>query len=535
MTTITTLPLDQILQRSDFNPRDSAADSGIATLAASIKARGFLQPIVVRQAEDGYWLVDGERRFLAAHHLDLVEVPVIVREYEDDERRESQELIDAVTANAQRVQLTPVEEGQAFVKLRAEKFSVAEIATQMGVTQAIVKDRLALLTLPGEVLQLVADGKLQQGHVKVLLGMLPYGTHLAVRMAEAYVESDITAKLAAERPIWIKGCNAERGLWVTTGYVPLESIPLNDAMKDTIDALDAFDACPSGIDLEPADIVEGITAGCIYGPTFDHEALAYQRAPVVITSREWLVSKAEDELRAHAKEMEQHKAADAEVAQAHAGTIDSPDEVREPDGTVRPKSELEQKVEREQAKREELKLRRAAQSRNLAVGQKLMENLPEKVTLETALTLAGIVLEKVGANRLADNGVAFLLPQFATIEGEGEKGKPFHNKQGARKFVNAFVCEGTTPDEVIGRLMAILVSVEVVDKGAATPSTKPYSPIPEWKRETLLPFKDAIKGTHANKDAPKYASRLKELAASERAEAQKHAAEAQAKQNAKGE
>lgn len=516
-TTLTTLPLDQILTRSDFNPRQDADQASIATLAASIKARGMLQPLVVRQNGQGYYLVDGERRFLAAHYLDLAEVPVHVKSYDDaDPRRESEELIDAVTANAQRVQLTAVEEGQAFVKLRAERYSVKEIAAQMGVPEKLVKDRLALMTLPGEVLQLVSDGKLQQGHVKVLLGMLPYGTHLAVRMAEAYAELGWTVKDATERPIAIKGANPERGLWVTTGHIRLEDVPLPDAVRDLNAELGQWDQAVSGVRLAPEDIAAGITAGVVYGPTFDPEAESYRAAPVVVTSLEWLQDRVSDAIATAHGRLTEHKLADAEHAKEHAGTIDSPDEVREPDGTVRPKTELEQKVEREQERNAELKARRAAQARNLAVGQKLMENLPATFTLEAALTVAGIVLEKVGVNRLADNGIAFILPQFATLDGEAEKAKPRHDKQQARKFVNAFVCEGTTADEVMARLLAVLASVDVVDRGAATASTAPYSVIPEWRGETLRPFQAALKGTHVAKTIPKPGCRLRDLALADR-------------------
>ena len=158
-------PIEQ-LHPNDSQPRFVFRDEDMAELAASIRERGVLQPILVRVRYDGaYEIVAGERRWRASQMAGLHTVPVIVRELTDVEVAEI-----AIVENVQRADLTAIEEARAYEVLMARFGRTQEAVAQVvGKSRSHVANMLRLLTLPGEVQNLVVEEKLSAGHARALI------------------------------------------------------------------------------------------------------------------------------------------------------------------------------------------------------------------------------------------------------------------------------------------------------------------------------------------------------------------------------
>jgi len=188
------IPLSDI-GPNPFQPRTRFDDDAIKELAASIRATGVLQPVLVRsKGIDSFQLVAGERRLRAAGIAGLSRIPAIVRDVDD---REMMEL--ALVENIQREDLNPIEEARAYQTL-IEKLSMTHdnVSERVGKQRSSITNALRLLGLPPEVQEMVSRGTLSAGHARALLGLESSGDQLAaaryvhtkgfsVRRTEAFV------------------------------------------------------------------------------------------------------------------------------------------------------------------------------------------------------------------------------------------------------------------------------------------------------------------------------------------------------------
>ncbi|MFT5175747.1 MAG: ParB family chromosome partitioning protein [Gammaproteobacteria bacterium] len=161
------LPVDMI-QRGRFQPRLQMDDEALASLAASIRERGVLQPIVVRPLAAGrFEIIAGERRWRASQQAGLAHVPVIVREVDDEDA-----LAIALIENIQRENLNAMEEAVALKRL-VDEFGLthARVAEAVGRSRAAVSNLLRLLDLNDDVRGLVESGALDMGHARALLAI----------------------------------------------------------------------------------------------------------------------------------------------------------------------------------------------------------------------------------------------------------------------------------------------------------------------------------------------------------------------------
>ncbi|HXQ63701.1 MAG TPA: ParB/RepB/Spo0J family partition protein [Steroidobacteraceae bacterium] len=211
------LPLD-LLQRGKFQPRLDMRPESLAELAASIKAQGIVQPIVVRPLgtprpteSQRYEIIAGERRWRAAQLAGLLEIPAIVRRV-PDEAAVAMSLIE----NIQRENLNPLEEAGALDRLITEfELTHQAAADAVGRSRTAVTNLLRLLELADEVKALVADRSLEMGHARALLGLtnrrqqaevgaLVAKKALSVRETEALVRRLLAPshdRSAAEAPV----------------------------------------------------------------------------------------------------------------------------------------------------------------------------------------------------------------------------------------------------------------------------------------------------------------------------------------------
>lgn len=157
----------QLIDPNPLQPRTVFQPERLEELADSIRANGIIQPLIVQRRGDRYQLVAGERRWRAAKIAEVMEVPVIVREYADDRLLEL-----ALIENIQREDLNPIETAQAFERLGREmKLSHEEIGRRTGKDRTTITNLLRLLKLPDEVQLLVAEQRLSMGHARAILAL----------------------------------------------------------------------------------------------------------------------------------------------------------------------------------------------------------------------------------------------------------------------------------------------------------------------------------------------------------------------------
>ncbi len=162
-----TLPTTAI-QPGRYQPRKTMDPARLEELAASIKAQGLIQPVVVRAiGGDRYELIAGERRWRAAQKAGLVEISALVKVV-PDQAVVAMSLIE----NIQREDLSPLEEAMALQRLIAEfKLTHQQTADAVGRSRASVSNLLRLLDLPAEVKRLLDEGKLEMGHARALASL----------------------------------------------------------------------------------------------------------------------------------------------------------------------------------------------------------------------------------------------------------------------------------------------------------------------------------------------------------------------------
>ena len=150
-----------------FQPRKVFGKEQMEELTNSIKERGIIQPIIVRRQADKYEIVAGERRWQAAQNAGLHEVPIVEIQADDLKSLEF-----AIVENVQRDDLNPIEEANGYKRLIDEfNYDHEKVAKFIGKSRAHITNCLRLLTLPSEVIKLIEDKKISQGHAKILVGL----------------------------------------------------------------------------------------------------------------------------------------------------------------------------------------------------------------------------------------------------------------------------------------------------------------------------------------------------------------------------
>ena len=189
------IPIDEI-GANPAQPRVRFDDEAIRELAASIKASGVLQPVIIRRdPAGGYQLVAGERRLRAAGFAGLERIPALIRDVPDGRMLEF-----ALIENIQREDLNPIEEAKAFRSLTDEAgLTHDQVSERVGKQRTSITNSIRLLSLPPEVQDMVSRGTLSAGHARALLPLSSSGEILgaaryvsskgfSVRRTEAFVQ-----------------------------------------------------------------------------------------------------------------------------------------------------------------------------------------------------------------------------------------------------------------------------------------------------------------------------------------------------------
>jgi ParB family chromosome partitioning protein len=190
--TLAELALSEI-HANGRQPRKDFERDAVSGLAESIKAQGLIQPVVVRpRLEGGYELIAGERRWRAAREAGLVSLPAVIREADDRDT-----LLLGLVENVAREDLSPVEEARAYALLLDEfGLSIGDIAVRVGKARPTVSNRLRLLELPDDVLELLHRNELSEGHARAVLAVPDHDGQR--RLAKQIVRDGMSVR-AAER------------------------------------------------------------------------------------------------------------------------------------------------------------------------------------------------------------------------------------------------------------------------------------------------------------------------------------------------
>lgn len=191
---IGTLPIEQI-QANKQNPRSIFSEDELVDLANSIKEKGILQPIIVRQREnnESYEVIAGERRWRAAQIAQLDNVPVIIKNLTDDDALEI-----AIIENVQRSNLNPIDEASGYKRLLdIYNYTQDDLSRVIGKSRSYVANILRLSNLPIKVQELLSSGKLTIGHARALissndpekLASIVISRGLSVRQTEDLIKS----------------------------------------------------------------------------------------------------------------------------------------------------------------------------------------------------------------------------------------------------------------------------------------------------------------------------------------------------------
>jgi ParB family transcriptional regulator, chromosome partitioning protein len=201
------LPIEKIVPNPD-QPRRHFDDTALAELAASIKEKGVIQPLIVRAKGDMFEIVAGERRWRATQRAQVHDVPVVIRDFTDTEVLEI-----AIIENIQRADLNPVEEAAGYRALM-DRFGHTQekLAEAMGKSRSHIANLMRLLSLPDDVQGMLRDGRLSAGHARALitsdnasaLARKVVTEGLSVRQTEALVKKGDSEKPKAKPRVYEK-------------------------------------------------------------------------------------------------------------------------------------------------------------------------------------------------------------------------------------------------------------------------------------------------------------------------------------------
>ncbi|QJR16967.1 ParB/RepB/Spo0J family partition protein [Usitatibacter palustris] len=217
------------LKPGKFQPRTRMDDASLAELAESIKARGVIQPIIVRPVDDSqYEILAGERRWRAARIAGLERVPAIVRSVSDDAA-----LGIGLIENIQREDLSPIEEAKGLRRL-IDEFHITheEAARAVGRSRAAVTNLLRLLELAAAVQEMVLDGRLDMGHARALLSL---GKARQVELAERIIALGLSVR-DAERLAQDAGAAPKAGAKPGRAKLDADSRRLQEELSEALGA-----------------------------------------------------------------------------------------------------------------------------------------------------------------------------------------------------------------------------------------------------------------------------------------------------------
>ena len=223
------LNLNEIVPNK-YQPRKNFDEENLNDLVNSIKERGVIQPIIVRESNSEnskYEIIAGERRWLAAQKAGLREIPVVITNADDLKSLEF-----AIVENVQRHDLNPLEEAQGYKRLIDEfAYDQDKVSKFIGKSRSYISNSLRLLNLPKEVLDYVEQKKITAGHAKILVGL-----DNAAFLANKFIEKKLSVRQAENLVKILRKSDKNKGKVIDPNIQELENsisekIGLNVSIK----------------------------------------------------------------------------------------------------------------------------------------------------------------------------------------------------------------------------------------------------------------------------------------------------------------
>lgn len=460
------LPVVKI--RAGDNPRKTVDDESQAALTDSVRQLGVITPITVRRSEDGegWTLIAGQRRLMAALSVGLETIPALVVYEEDEDRRKA----IAVVENLHRDPLKPMEEARAFQEASAT-MAPAQIAAAYSISEQTVRDRIGLLSLPESLHELIDSGVIPLGATRVLAKITEHDEKLGEACAYAIATEKVGIGQFASSPNWALQ-NAVR-MWNA---------------ENTEDFLLLFPATASEINVDETgwgqDLVDEVAADAAtvhdayeWSPVLPEEAIIQARAYgslleistsdgqdyQYITDPEWLF---EHGKKALAEKAERLRKAPNTV------TRSSTKKVKKADMTD------EQREEHDRKRQEEAEAKHNAISDNEALGAKLLGKLQPKLDKRTMYLIARVLGEK-WADAIG-KGCRYTVPELRTVT---------ERKAGGVHVEYASAVDGydwwekrlkrlKTPEEIVHHLLFGLAAAQFCDENAVAQSHRTWASPP---------------------------------------------------------
>jgi ParB/RepB/Spo0J family partition protein len=474
------IALSRITPGEDFNPRTQRDPDRFAQLVASVKADGVLQPLLVTPDadEDGYRIVAGEGRWLAAGEAGQTEVPAHVVQV--DERTGGLEL--AMAENLARQDLDPVQEAHGYDRLRAAGLTRKGIAERLGIAQKRVTERLEVLKLPVALHRQVASGQIPPAAIKPLLALERIHPGLA---EPAVARIDAPSTRSWEEPLsWADlvadpvnvllasvdgaGCELPAGVYDASEPVAVDALPLSDATREQLgevcellghDPAEATmrlgrEALERATALKAAHATKSGWAHLVVGEDVMAELAADHVATVLKQVRE----RAEREAAAE----DRHDHDDGSAGGGEADAVSTEEQTK-----------AKRRAEREQAEHD----RKAAVAHNGELGSAILKHLPRlKVDADVlkVLTTVEVAGDLDGA---AARGARYCFPGWTT-ETRLKNGKvkvTYLDKAQAGARAHEFLAGASTPAEIAGRLFCLIAAARYADERCVARSNRSFS------------------------------------------------------------
>ena len=185
--TVSNISVESI-KANKYQPREEFDQEALKDLAASIKEKGFIQPVIVRAKEGEYELIAGERRLRAARMLKLREIPAIIKDASDVDSLEI-----SIIENIQREDLNPIDQAKAYKRL-VDEFSMTQenVSDTIGKDRATVANMLRLLRLPQKIQSYVSRGTISMGHARAILGLGKESEQM--RLCTKVIKNDLSVR-----------------------------------------------------------------------------------------------------------------------------------------------------------------------------------------------------------------------------------------------------------------------------------------------------------------------------------------------------
>ena len=185
--TVSNISVENI-KANKYQPREDFDQEALKDLAASIKEKGFIQPVIVRDKEGEYELIAGERRLRAARMLKLKEIPAIIKDASDVDSLEI-----SIIENIQREDLNPIDQAKAYKRL-VDEFNMTQenVSDTIGKDRATVANMLRLLRLPQKIQSYVSRGTISMGHARAILGLGKESEQM--RLCTKVIKNDLSVR-----------------------------------------------------------------------------------------------------------------------------------------------------------------------------------------------------------------------------------------------------------------------------------------------------------------------------------------------------